>query len=172
MLFFIVIWDWFLESHTVLDPQKFTWRHRDLSNILYIELYFDFTRSDSLTKTGIVLIFDMLVLLNNFSWKILTIQLVEACGVSLKQIKTNWWLKNIILLKSRWNWQIWFQLPNYLEIILVVQSTLPGKLWVFGIWHSLRLNAEVVARSWHILGSLVVGVKILLHVPIFFWCAL
>ena len=29
--------------------------------------------------------------------------------------------------------------------------------------HSLRLNAEVVVRAWKILGSLVVGVKILLH---------
>ena len=41
------------------------------------------------------------------------------------------------------------------------------------IGHSLRLNAEVVARTWHILGSLVVGVKIsLLVVILFFMCLL
>ena len=35
--------------------------------------------------------------------------------------------------------------------------------------HSLRLNAEVVARAWQILGSLVVGVKIILQVVILFF---
>ena len=37
------------------------------------------------------------------------------------------------------------------------------------IWHSLRLNEEVMARAWHILGSLVVGVKIILQVFILFF---
>ena len=38
------------------------------------------------------------------------------------------------------------------------------------IRHSLRLNAEVVARAWQILGSLVVGIQIILHVVILFSC--
>ena len=37
--------------------------------------------------------------------------------------------------------------------------------------HSLRLNTDVVARAWQILGSLVVGVKIIFQIVIFFWCA-
>ena len=40
------------------------------------------------------------------------------------------------------------------------------------IGHSLRLNAEVVARARQILCSLFLGVKILLHVVILFLCAL
>ena len=39
------------------------------------------------------------------------------------------------------------------------------------IWHSLRLNAEVLARTWQILGSLVVEFIIILQVVInFFMC--
>ena len=36
------------------------------------------------------------------------------------------------------------------------------------IWHSLRLNSEVVTRAWQILGSFVVGVKMILQVVILF----
>ena len=39
----------------------------------------------------------------------------------------------------------------------------------FSIRHSLRLSAEVVARAGQILGSLVVGVKILLNFFILFY---
>ena len=40
------------------------------------------------------------------------------------------------------------------------------------IRHSLRLNAEFVARAWQILGSLVVGVKIIFQVFIIFFICL
>ena len=45
------------------------------------------------------------------------------------------------------------------------------KKFPYPLWHSLRLNAEVEAGAWQILGSLVVGVKIILQFVIFL-CAL
>ena len=49
------------------------------------------------------------------------------------------------------------------------------RVCVWHIWgsvslgHSLRLNAEFVARAWHILGSFVVGVKIIFKFVIIFF---
>ena len=49
-----------------------------------------------------------------------------------------------------------------MDVIVIVISE-ANKWW---LWHSLRLNAEVVAKAWQIFGSLIVGVKIILQVVI------
>ena len=68
-------------------------------------------------------------------------------------------------------------LGNFMESLTnkpcVAGAVLQATLWLFNsLRHSLRLNAEVVARAWQILDYLVVGVKIILQVSYFFFMCL
>ena len=96
-----------------------------------------------------------------------------------------WFFLNLLLI---WSLKIAFLLLLYRDTLCIKQKYLflipfgvqqplytDGKellghncLYWNIIWHSLRLNAEVVARAWKFLGSLVVWVKIILQVVILF----
>ena len=75
-----------------------------------------------------------------------------------------------LLLKAQFNLVPANILKNHgvHPVLLGKWAELPG----FSIWHSLRLNTEVMARAWHILGSLVVGIKIVLQIVFLSLCVL
>ena len=91
-----------------------------------------------------------------------------------KLIAGNWLLKIDFCKIIAANWLLSWLSHDFLIIFLMICNdfviTFSGLTdWLNNIWHSLRLNAEVMARAWHILDSLVVGVKIILQVVIRFF---